>query len=130
MAGLVIRGLAVHEMAPGDWWRVLTRELALGAGMGIALGLLAVGASRLLFEIVPPGGYEGGSWTHSFGVGVSVATAVMVANLIGAMVPMLFKKIGLDPAVTSGPFLAALMDITGVMIYFTVASLVLQAWGG
>jgi len=126
MAGLVIRGLAVHEMEPRDWLRVLGRELLLGGSMAAALGVLGVGASLIMLKagrggaVLPHGGL-----TSALGVGVSIAVAVMVANLAGAMIPLLFKRMGLDPAVTSGPFLAALMDIAGVMIYFTIAAALL-----
>jgi magnesium transporter len=59
-----------------------------------------------------------------------VTTAVIVANLIGSMVPLLFQRMGLDPAVTSGPVLASVMDVTGVMIYFSVAMATMKLWGG
>ena len=129
MAGLIIRGLAVREMHPGDWWRVLFRELALGGTMGLALGLLGVGASMFMMGFVGPSP-AAARWSSAIGVGVSVATAVIVANLIGSMVPLLFKRLGMDPAVSSGPFLASIMDVTGVMIYFTVATATMKLWAG
>jgi len=123
MAGLVIRGLAVREMQPGDWLRVLGREVALGATMGLALGSLGVVASMILFRVGPPeAAASQGHWINAFGVGSSIAVAVMVANLAGAMIPLFFKRMGMDPAVTSGPFLASVMDVTGVLIYFSIAS--------
>jgi magnesium transporter len=61
---------------------------------------------------------------------VSVTAAVIVANLIGSMIPLLFRRMGLDPAVSSGPFLASVMDVTGVMIYFSVATATMKLWGG
>ena len=130
MAGLVIRGLAVHEMEPRDWLRVLGRELLLGGTMGFALGLLGVVTSALVLiwgkgEPVS----QMALLAKAGGVGISVAAAVVFANVAGGMIPLFFKRIGLDPAVTSGPFLAAIMDVSGVLIYFTVASAMLAALG-
>jgi len=132
MAGLIIRGLAVREMEPRDWWRVLTRELALGATMGFLLGGMGVAAAMMLFRsgIGGAGALQQGQWVNAAGVGVSIAAAVMVANLAGAMIPLMFKRIGLDPAVTSGPFLASMMDVTGVLIYFSIAAALLTFWHG
>jgi len=130
MAGLIIRGLAVREIGPGDWLRVLGRELALGVTMACLLGALGVGASMVIFRYGSGGAGAAlqGQLVNALGVGVSIAAAVMVANLAGAMIPLLFKRLGLDPAVTSGPFLASIMDVTGVLIYFSIASAILVAW--
>ena len=128
MAGLIIRGLAVHEMTPRDWWRVLGRELVLGATMGICLGMLAVAASGMMMQLAPGAETGANGWYNALGVGVSVAIAVVVANIIGSMIPLAFKRIGMDPAVTSGPFLASVMDVTGVLIYFSIATATMTLW--
>ena len=131
MAGLIIRGLAVREIAPGDWVRVFARELALGATMGALLGALGVVASLIMFRYAASGGssaLQQGQLVNAIGVGLSVGVAVTFANLAGAMIPLMFKRIGLDPAVTSAPFLASMMDVTGVLIYFTIASTILMLW--
>ncbi len=129
-AGLIIRGLAVREMDSGDWLRVLGRELALGGTMALLLGGLGVAASMVMFRF--SGGQTGaaaqGQLANAIGVGVSISVAVMFANLAGAMIPLLFKRLGLDPAVTSGPFLASMMDVTGVLIYFSIASAIFVMW--
>ncbi|MHC4715389.1 MAG: magnesium transporter [Planctomycetota bacterium] len=129
MAGLVIRGLAVHEMKPGDWLRILGRELALGATMGATLGVMGLVAAAIMLSMraQPPVGQE--LLAKSAGVGISIGAAVIFANIAGGMIPLLFKRIGLDPAVTSGPFLACVMDISGVLIYFTIATAMLAALG-
>lgn len=124
MAGLVIRGLAVREMKPGHWWRILMRELAIGVTMGVILGVMGVAAAMVLLSLGQAGDTmsSASQWSNAFAVGASITAAVIVANLAGAMIPLLFKRLGMDPAVTSGPFLASIMDVTGVMIYFSIAS--------
>ncbi len=124
MAGLVIRGLAVREMEPSHWWRILSRELALGGTMGLALGALGVIAAVVLLSLGQGqvAASDTSQWTNAFAVGISIAVAVIVANFAGAMIPLIFKRLGMDPAVSSGPFLASIMDVTGVMIYFSIAS--------
>ena len=126
MAGLAIRGLAVHEMAPSDWLRVLGRELVLGSTLGASLGVLGVGAALLMLTLgraAPIVGRELAA--KAAAVGISIAVAVLFANVIGGMIPLLFKRMRLDPAVTSGPFLASIMDVTGVLIYFSIANAML-----
>jgi len=128
IGGLIIRGLAVHEVAPGDWVKVLAREAALGATMGLLLGLLGVAASTILLSFGPAGGAGPASLLpNALSVGISIAVAVAFANLAGGMIPLLFKRFGLDPAVTSGPFLASIMDVTGVLIYFSIATMMLHS---
>ena len=130
MAGLVIRGLAVRELGPGDWLRILGRELTLGGTLGLCLGAMGVAAAWVMLSLGranPPAGLE--LLAKSAGVGISITAAVVFANLAGGMIPLLFKRIGLDPAVTSGPFLTSVMDISGVLIYFTIATGLLAALG-
>jgi magnesium transporter len=129
MAGLAIRGLAVHEMEPGDWLRVLGREVVLGTTMGATLGTLGVGAAMLMLTLARATPLVGAELAaKAVAVGLSIAVAVLFANVIGGMIPLLFKRMRLDPAVTSGPFLASIMDVTGVLIYFSVANAMLLAF--
>ena len=130
MAGLIIRGLAVKEMAPRDWVRVLGRELALGATMALALGVLGVGAALVVIHFGGADGAQSAPLSYALSVGISVFVAVIAANIIGSMAPLGFKSIGMDPAVTSGPFLASVMDVTGVLIYFSVAAGMLSLLSG
>ena len=120
---LVIRSLALREMHLGDWWRVLSRELITGAVLGCILGLL--GMLRILVwpdhEVV---------YTEHFRlVGATMAASlvgvVTLGSTFGSMLPFLLRRIGLDPATASGPAVATLSDVTGVVIYFTVASFIL-----
>lgn len=110
-AVLMTRGFAVQEMDLGDWTRVLLHEVTRGLIMGLVLGVAGYGTVVLF----------GRGGQVALAVGLSIVTAVTLANLIGSMLPFLFKRIGLDPAVTSGPFLASLMDLSGIVIYFSIA---------
>jgi len=119
MAGLMIRGLAVQEMGLGDWKRVFLRELARGVALGASLATMGFFAVLLFGRPV--------------GIALSVAMAMVVAvafaNLIGSMLPFVFKRVGLDPAVTSARVIASLMDVSGIVIYFSIATAILAATG-
>lgn len=122
-ASLILRGLTTREITPGDWWRVAVRE----AGTGLALGLLlsVVGFARVWF--MPPKGVDGAMIAQvGFSVAGGVIGCVMMGAIVGALLPMFFKRLGADPAVTSSPFIATLVDVTGIIIYFAVASVFLR----
>ena len=122
MAGLMIRGLAVQEIDLGDWARVLLREIARGLSLGVILGVLGGLAALLFARAVDTGPYPPHHIATS--VGTAMLVAVTLANLVGAMLPFVFKRMGLDPAVTSAPFIASLMDVSGILIYFSIATAV------
>jgi len=126
MAGLMIRGLAVAEIDLADWWRVLVLEGVRGVALGAVLGALGFGAAWV-FSSYSHIDIEPGHVAAS--VAMAIVLAVTLANLIGSMLPFFFKRVGLDPAVTSGPFIASLMDVSGIMIYFTIATTVLAIAG-
>ncbi len=127
MAGLMIRGLAVAEVEMRDWFRVLMRELVNGLSLGIVLGVLGFIAARVFsgFVEAPSGAAQVNPLHIATSVSISIAIAVTTANILGSMLPFFFKRVGLDPAVTSGPFIASLMDVTGILAYFSIASTVL-----
>lgn len=125
MAGIMIRGLAVQEMDTSDWLKVLLRELAGGLILGVVLGVMGFAAARLFAEKIDTHGFN--PTRIALSVGLSITSAVTLANILGSMLPFFFKKIGLDPAVTSGPFIASLMDISSIIIYFSVATSLLAA---
>ena len=124
MAGLMIRGLAVAEVGPSDWSRVLVRELSQGLALGVMLAALGFGAAWVFSSFAH---VKIGAVHLALSVSLAIAVAVTLANVIGSMLPFLFKRVGLDPAVTSGPFIASLMDVSGILIYFTIATGVLAA---
>jgi magnesium transporter len=119
MSALVLRSLAVAELGPADWHRVLGRELLRGLSLGVVIGGMGL-ATALVFQ-KPLG----------LGIGVMVAliSVMLLANVVGAMLPLLLKWIRVDPAVTSGPFIASMMDVSAIVIYFSVASSILRATG-
>lgn len=120
---LIIRALAVRDVSLADWWRVAVRESTSGIALGVFLG--ALGALRIVLwpgaELLygPHFGWVG------IAVGFSVVGVVTFGTLCGSMLPFLLRRLGLDPAAASAPFVATLVDVTGVVIYFTVASAIL-----
>jgi magnesium transporter len=122
---LIIRALALREVTVRDWWRVAVRELPAGLALGTILG--SIGLVRILVWQYF-GLYDYGS--HYMLVALTVAVAllgvVMFGSLVGSMLPFALRRIGFDPASASAPFVATLVDVTGLVIYFTVASLLLS----
>lgn len=118
-ATLITRAMALGDVTTRDWWRVLRRELVMGAALGLALGVVAfVRASVTPQHIL-------GSMdrvTMGFVIGGSVAAICLWGTLVGAMLPLFFKRLGFDPAFASSPFVATFVDVTGIVIYFTIAN--------
>jgi magnesium transporter len=120
---LVIRAMAMQEVRLRDWWRVMRREIAAGLVLGVLLGGIA-----LLSIALWPGGDEAFSG-HFLAVGLTVAVSllwiVVWGAVTGGMLPFVLERLGLDPASASGPLVTTLVDVTGLVIYFSVASVVL-----
>lgn len=116
---LIIQAMALGEITVGDWWRVMRREIISGLILGGALG--SIGFIRILLW---------NTFFHTYGihtvligatVGISLVGVVLWGTLSGSMLPLVLKKCGADPATSSAPFVATLVDVTGLLIYFTVA---------
>ncbi|HUR26582.1 MAG TPA: magnesium transporter [Planctomycetota bacterium] len=120
---LVIRAMALGEARLSDWWRVLRREIFTAAILGIALGALGILRIVLGDYLFPHELQEG---IHvmdvALTVGLSVLAVVMWGAITGSMLPILLRKLGFDPASASAPMVATLVDVTGVLIYFGMAS--------
>jgi magnesium transporter len=120
----VIRAMAMEEVRLRDWWRVLRREVVIGLLLGLVLG--AIGLVRV--ALLP--GAEETFGTHFVLVGVTVSLSlvwiVMWGATAGAMLPFALRRLGFDPASASAPFVATLVDVTGLVIYFSVATVVLS----
>jgi magnesium transporter len=122
---LIIRALALRELRLSDWWRVVLRELPSGLALGSILGVIGL-IRILLWQQL--GWYDYGP--HYLVVGFTVGTAlvgvVTFGSLAGSMLPFLLRRLGFDPASASAPFVATLVDVTGLVIYFTVALVMLR----
>ncbi len=126
-ATLITRAMALGEVRLNDWWRVMRRELASGALLGVVLGVL--GAGRVALWAVAFGAY-GSDWPLvALTVGLSLLGVVIWGSLSGSLLPMLLKRLGADPATSSAPFIATIVDVTGIVLFFTVAAVVLQGSG-
>ena len=121
---IIIRSLALRDVRLGEWWKVASRELASGLTLGALLG--SIGFLRILI------------WArafHQYGehfllvatvVALALVGVVLYGNLVGSMLPFLLRRLGFDPAKASAPFVATLVDVSGLIIYFNVATLVLR----
>ncbi len=122
---LIVRALALREIRLGDWWKIALRELPAGICLGAILGV--IGFVRIfLWQHLHF--YDYG--VHWILVGLTVSAAlvgvVTFGSLAGSMLPFLLRRLGFDPAVASAPFVATLVDVTGLVIYFTVAFVILR----
>ncbi|MCJ8144277.1 magnesium transporter [Ancylobacter sp. A5.8] len=122
---LIIRALALHEIKLGDWWRVALRELPSGLALGSilgALGIIRISAWQML-------------GLHDYGehwmliaatIGASLLAIVTFGSMLGSMLPFVLRRLGFDPASASAPFVATFIDVTGLVIYFSVALAILS----
>jgi magnesium transporter len=126
---LVIRAMALGEVTLRDWWRVVRREVAAGLALGVMLG--AIGVARVvLWQLVATSTGRDLYGAHymlvALTVGATLVAVVLVGTIGGSMLPFVLRRFGLDPASASAPFVATLVDVAGVVIYFTVASALLR----
>jgi magnesium transporter len=129
---LIIRSLALEEVTVRDWWRVAVRELPAGLTLGVILG--AIGMIRILLWQYAADhdwraiGYDYGPHhlLVALTVGISLVGVVAFGSLTGSMLPFVLRRLGFDPASASAPFVATLVDVTGLIIYFSVALLILR----
>ncbi|HWL95157.1 MAG TPA: magnesium transporter [Phycisphaerae bacterium] len=121
---LIIRALALEEIKLHDWWRILYREIGSGLALGLTLGILVFlriglwpGAEKV---------YTVHYWWVAAAVSTSVIGVVVYGTVVGSMLPLILRRVGLDPAVSSTPFVATLVDVSGIIIYFTMAAVLLR----
>src|SRR5699024_5377834 len=123
-ATIIIRALAVGEVRLRDWWRVMGREVISGLALGFILGL--IGFTRVIVWALAFGMY-GEHWLLlGITIGLALIGVVLWGTMAGALLPFIRKGLGLDPATSSAPFVATLVDVTGLVIYFSVAAFVLS----
>ncbi len=124
-ASLIIRAEAIGEIELRDWWRVFRRELVCGLGLGLLLGFLGLmrvlGGHWLTPEVL-------GEHVVPFALAISTALVCIVlwGALVGSMLPLAFRALGVDPATSSAPFVTTIVDVTGILIYFYAAILMLR----
>jgi magnesium transporter len=116
-SSLIIRALAVGEVVPRDWKRILVREAGIGLVLGCVLGIVGFLRALLL--------QSANALSMAFAVSVSVLAVVTVGTLVGSLLPLAIKRVGLDPAVSSTPFIASLVDVLGLLVYFSISRLIL-----
>lgn len=124
-ATLIIRAMALKELTVKDWWYVMKREILSGLTLGVILG--AIGFIRIaLWQYM--GWYDYGEYwvLIALTIFLSLTGIVCWGTLTGSMIPIVLKKLNLDPATSSAPFVATLVDVTGLIIYFSIAAMVLS----
>jgi magnesium transporter len=124
-ASLIIRALALKELRLRDWWRVFGREILSGVALGTVLGL--IGFVRIaVWYAAGWQHYQGHPYLVGMTVWASLIGVVCFGTITGSMLPFLLRRLGFDPATSSAPFVATLVDVTGLCIYFLVALLILR----
>lgn len=124
-ASLIIRALALRELELKDWWQVCRREILSGLTLGLGLGLIGV-FRILLWQYAGFYNYGEHFALVAIAVGLSLTGVVLFGTLTGSMLPFVMRRLGFDPAASSAPFVATLVDVTGLVIYFQVASWILR----
>jgi magnesium transporter len=121
---LIIRAMALGEVTLRDWWRVMRREILSGLSLGAILG--TIGFIRITLWALLFHAYGAHWFLIAVTVGLALVGIVLWGSLSGSMLPFLLRRIGLDPATSSAPFVATLVDVSGLIIYFTVAAIILK----
>ena len=109
---MIVRGLALGEVSLNQFWKIIRKEITVGAIMGVMMGIVGMGAVFLL---------QGFNLYLGLTVGISLMVVITVAAIVGSALPLLFKRLGLDPAIAASPFITTLVDATCLIIYFEVA---------
>lgn len=123
-ATLVVRAMALGEIRLVDWWHIMRREIFSGLAMGLVLGL--IGFCQVIVIAQFSTAIESYLSLIALTVGISLVGIVLWGNIAGSMLPFILKKFGIDPAASSAPLVSTLVDVTGLIIYFTVALLILS----
>ena len=127
---LMIRAMALGEVTLRDWWRVMSREVQAGLSLGLilgAIGVVRVGIWAIIGEQYLHRQPYGPHWPLvALTVGISLVGVVVWGTISGSMLPFLLRRIGADPATSSAPFVATLVDVTGLIIYFSIALVIMR----
>jgi magnesium transporter len=123
-ATLIVRALALGEVTLSDWWRIIRREVLVGLVLGLLLGVL--GFARIVIWALADGSFSAATPLVGAVVFISLVGIVIAGTISGSVLPLLMKRLGFDPAASSAPFVATFSDVTGTVIYFTIATLLLS----
>jgi len=122
---LIIQAMSIGEITIANWWKILRREITSGLLLGAVLGIIGFFRVMVWHSIAP--GLYGEHWILiAFTIGLTLIGVVLWGTIMGSMLPILLKRLGADPAASSAPFVATLVDVTALVIYFTVALLILR----
>jgi magnesium transporter len=121
---LIIRAMALDEVTLRDWWRVMRKEIVAGLMLGCVLG--AIGFLRVAVWAQFSNVYGPHWMLVALTVGIALIGVVLWGSLSGSMLPFILRRVGADPATSSAPFVATLVDVTGLVIYFSIALLILR----
>jgi magnesium transporter len=119
-ATLITRAMALGQVNLSDWWRVLRHELLMGMALGFTLGAIGFIRAWLTPQVVLG---ETDPFLLALVISQAVALICVWGTLVGSMLPLLFKRMGFDPGYASSPFVATFVDVTGIIIYFTIAEI-------
>ncbi|MBL7737644.1 MAG: magnesium transporter [Chitinophagaceae bacterium] len=122
---LIIQAMALGEVTLTDWWRIMRREILSGLMLGITLCLIGISVISI-WHLFTPDTFGEHYLRIAFTVGFSLIGIVLWGSLMGSMLPLILKRLGADPAASSTPFVATLVDVTGLLIYFSLAFLFLK----
>ena len=115
---LVIRAMALGEVRLADWWRVMRREIGIGLSLGLILGTIGIARISLWSSF---SNVYGPHWALvAITVGTALVATVLWGTISGSMLPLILRRLGLDPATSSAPFVATLVDVTGLILYFSI----------
>jgi len=117
-ATLITRAMALGQITFNDWWQVLRHELGMGVALGCTLGCIGFFRAALTPQHVLG---EADRWMLALVIGQSVTIICIWGTLVGSMLPLLFRRLGFDPGYASSPFVATFVDVTGIVIYFSIA---------
>jgi magnesium transporter len=124
-ATLIIRALATDDIRADDWKKVFFRELSSGLILGLLIGILGF-LTLLAWDLAANGYVDQQSYLTALVIALSLLSIVLFGNFIGAMLPFILSRLGFDPAVSSAPFVATVVDVSGIIIYFSIAILFLK----
>jgi magnesium transporter len=122
-ATLITRAMALGHITLADWWRVIRHEVAIGLALGLTLGTMGFVGAYLVTDHRSLGGAN--PWLFALVISQAVMGICLWGTLVGALLPLAFRRLGVDPAYASSPFVATFVDVTGILILFTLAELYL-----